>query len=103
MTKSQLSANDSLVKEVKAIKVVVIDNKESSFGFVDKAWESLVKEIEKYAKDNVPFRYKFNLRFDNVAQEEQICLHKTCVGCKNGTCSGVHMLSCPCKNCSPRM
>lgn len=28
------------------------------------------------------------------------CLHKSCVGCKNGTCSGVHMISCPCPDCS---
>ncbi len=31
------------------------------------------------------------------------CLHKNCAGCRSGTCSGVHMLSCPCKNCSPIM
>lgn len=29
------------------------------------------------------------------------CFHSNCTGCKNGTCSGVHMISCPCKKCSP--
>ena len=32
---------------------------------------------------------------------EENCLHKSCVGCNNGTCDGVHMLSCRCKSCSP--
>lgn len=31
-----------------------------------------------------------------------ICLHDSCPDCKNGTCSGVHMISCPCPKCSPR-
>jgi len=29
------------------------------------------------------------------------CLHDSCNGCKNGTCSGVHMISCSCPKCSP--
>lgn len=33
---------------------------------------------------------------------QEYCLHKTCIGCKSGTCNGVHMISCPCSNCSPR-
>jgi hypothetical protein len=30
------------------------------------------------------------------------CMHDNCQGCKDGTCSGVHMLSCPCPKCTPR-
>ena len=30
------------------------------------------------------------------------CLHDSCIGCKNGNCSGMHMLSCPCGKCSIR-
>lgn len=30
------------------------------------------------------------------------CMHDNCPDCKNGTCSGVHMISCPCPKCSPR-
>lgn len=29
------------------------------------------------------------------------CMHDNCAGCKTGTCSGVHMMSCSCKKCSP--
>lgn len=29
------------------------------------------------------------------------CMHKNCIGCRNKTCNGVHMISCPCKKCSP--
>ncbi len=35
--------------------------------------------------------------------ENQGCMHRNCPGCKAGTCSGVHMMSCPCPSCSPRM
>jgi len=31
------------------------------------------------------------------------CMHLNCPGCKNGTCSGIHMISCPCGSCSPTM
>ena len=31
------------------------------------------------------------------------CVHKNCSGCKAGTCNGVHMISCPCRSCTPRM
>lgn len=31
------------------------------------------------------------------------CMHDNCPGCKNGTCSGVHMISCPCKKCTITM
>ena len=34
--------------------------------------------------------------------EDNYCLHDNCPGCKNGTCDGVHMISCPCPKCSPR-
>lgn len=39
--------------------------------------------------------------FIKPKQEEQPCLHDACQGCKDGSCSGVHMISCPCKKCSP--
>ena len=31
---------------------------------------------------------------------EDICMHTNCQGCKNGTCSGIHMISCPCEKCT---
>jgi len=34
--------------------------------------------------------------------EKTLCLHKNCMGCKAGTCGGVHMISCPCPDCSVR-
>lgn len=37
------------------------------------------------------------------ASTDTQCMHKNCPQCRMGTCSGVHMISCPCKNCSPRM
>jgi len=27
------------------------------------------------------------------------CLHDSCPGCKDGTCNGVHMISCNCPKC----
>ena len=30
------------------------------------------------------------------------CMHDNCLGCKDGTCNGVHMISCHCSKCSPR-
>lgn len=38
---------------------------------------------------------KANKKFFNL------CLHDNCIGCKNGTCNGLHMISCPCPKCSP--
>lgn len=39
---------------------------------------------------------------DNMGKIEQPCLHDSCAGCQTGTCSGMHMISCPCPKCSPR-
>ena len=48
----------------------------------------------------------FRLRKENE-QPKQLCLHKACMKChgsgvdKDGmTC--IHMISCPCPNCTPR-
>lgn len=32
--------------------------------------------------------------------EHDDCMHTNCPGCKDGTCSGIHMISCPCKKCT---
>ena len=60
------------------------------------------KEIEKCEDRGLPIddilikRFKSNAEFSD-------CMHENCPGCKNGTCGGAHMMSCPCKRCSPRM
>lgn len=50
------------------------------------------KQLDGPSVEVVPYKY-----------DEDYCMHKNCPGCKAGTCSGVHMLSCPCRNCSPWM
>lgn len=65
------------------------------------------KEYEKcedcgeliFPKDKKPWIYEPK----DVREGMKDCLHENCSGCKNGTCSGVHMISCPCPKCSPRM
>lgn len=47
-----------------------------------------------------------NLPFDmgnyrNAWTGDDYCMHENCPGCKAGTCNGIHMMSCPCKKCSP--
>lgn len=40
------------------------------------------------------------LNIGNVTPDKTQCLHKSCIGCQTGSCSGVHMISCPCPDCS---
>lgn len=40
---------------------------------------------------------------DDTLNKPSSCMHENCAGCKAGTCKGVHMMSCPCPNCSIKM
>ena len=80
------------IKEQKAIKlsIATLDNPRTEN--VDNAFRRFVDSINnhKYARTN-----------ELVSETRgDFCLHKNCVGCKNGTCSGMHMISCPCRSCS---
>lgn len=47
---------------------------------------------------------KFNksdeLNISTSAVDNSYCLHKNCMGCKTGSCSGIHMMVCHCRDCS---
>lgn len=62
-----------------------------------------VKKVTKKRKHIPIYPQKYFPGDIVIAPHPDICLHKQCIGCANGTCSGVHMLSCPCSSCSPRM
>ena len=36
-----------------------------------------------------------------VADDNELCAHRDCSGCKSGTCSGIHWLVCTCRRCQP--
>lgn len=65
--------------------------------------------IEKCTRCGEPLSRKqfpndmINEFYKNNGTGKVPCMHENCSGCKNGTCSGVHMMSCPCPKCSPRM
>ena len=50
---------------------------------------------------NKSIQYETIVVDNTVRKQDAGCLHENCSGCKNGTCSGVHMLSCPCRKCRP--
>lgn len=66
-----------------------------------------VKDL--YEKLGLPKNYyrSTGLTDNTVREYEAACLHKQCPNCngtgfgKRGVC--VHMISCPCVNCTPRM
>jgi hypothetical protein len=67
------------------------------------------EELEKIEKcedcgepiypEKIPWQFEKN----DIRENMKECMHDNCPGCKNGTCSGVHMISCPCPKCSPQI
>lgn len=68
---------------------------------VDDAWKTLKEEMDKLKEKEFPYGKYIEPRTDAWPEKSEHCLHKNCPGCKSGTCSGIHMISCPCKNCTP--
>ena len=60
-----------------------------------KSWVAKVKPWEDWTEEEKDGWSKY-------LRPEQPCLHENCRGCKDGTCSGVHMISCPCPKCAIR-
>lgn len=66
---------------------------------IEKTLEEILKELKKL-NDREKQPYIFNPPIQNQ-EEWSDCLHENCPGCKAGTCSGIHMISCPCRKCTP--
>ena len=64
-------------------------------------WHLKIHELENVPTQimpNPPKNWDINKQY-----VQSDCMHDNCPGCKAGTCNGVHMMSCPCAKCSPRM
>lgn len=57
-------------------------------------FEKLIRDINS-GKYNIPKVQRW------VSVDSQ-CLHKNCPNCRMGICSGIHMISCPCRECTPQ-
>lgn len=62
-----------------------------------------LEKIEKCEDCGYPFLPDNTYVFKPNDIRDNNCLHDNCSGCRSGTCSGVHMIACPCPKCSPRM
>lgn len=75
-------------------RIIPLDEKNNS-----NLYESIVS-ITKLMNE-VSEKFKSSFEKDEIGGDE--CLHKKCEGCKTNICSGVHMISCSCSSCSPKM
>lgn len=82
---------------------------------VDKAHKTFKEEIEKWNKKREEEDLWATIKVPYIPSEDDyknitvcheksdVCLHKNCTECKRGVQNHVHMISCPCRDCSPRM
>ena len=72
---------------------------------VELTQRELLEEIRKIVAEEVGKRspyYFYTVKETTDRTKVQRCFHDECIGCKNGTCSGAHFLTCTCTKCSPR-
>lgn len=70
---------------------------------VDKAFKTLKEEMDKYKERNPWITLPSVVSPSVLPEKSEHCLHKNCPECKAGRCSGIHMISCPCRSCSPML
>ena len=93
-------------KEQKALKSTVKDLNNPNTNRVDGAFINFKDAIVKHKNLDLYQCPSFKTTIEKSIYELDLetrgssCLHKNCVGCKNGTCSGMHMISCSCRSCS---
>lgn len=88
------------IKERHCIKNKI--KKNTNTDKVDDAFKTLKEEMDKYKKRHEEENPWVKMPYiTQVEDKRDRCLHKNCEGCKNGRCSGVHMISCPCRDCTP--
>ena len=66
---------------------------------LERKWERIEEKLEAKEELNDSWFPKDEF-LPKPKEPTSDCLHDNCIGCKNGTCSGVHGISCPCKKCS---
>jgi len=72
------------------------DSTSAALDFIDSFNRLFSGSVSKYSQT-------IDTTVTTVSKEREKCLHSECEGCKNGTCWGVHMISCHCVHCSLRM